>query len=74
MLMEQCWRDVLKIAWGYKSNNITDREQFMKRVPKTRPLEISAPCCQQFILSRSMVHSRPLEVWKMLHKIIGMWN
>lgn len=72
MHMEQCWRDVLKLAWGYRYNNITEREMFMKRVPKTKPIEISAPCCQQFILSRSIVLARPLETWKKLHSIIGI--
>lgn len=65
--MEQCWRDVLKIIWGLEDNI----EEFGKRLPWDRPIMVYFGCCQQFVLSKSMVHKRPLEVWKKLLHIIG---
>lgn len=62
--IEQCWRDVLSVAWDGMS--VVD-----ERVPITRIVQSCAPCCQQFIISRAKIHSRPLEVWKKLLNMIG---
>lgn len=67
--VEQCWRDLLKIAWGIDLN---DHERLERRIPASKPVEITAPMRQQFILSREMVHRRPLAVWKHLHHTIAV--
>jgi hypothetical protein len=64
--VEQCWRDVLQITEGLDKDPAT----FNRRHPHEKPLEISFYCCHQFILSRAMVHKRPLKVWKKLLTII----
>lgn len=63
--MEQCFRDVLSIIWH------VSRKQLVNLLPTTEPFEMHFPCCNQFILSRSMVHKRPLKVWKDLLHIIN---
>lgn len=65
--MEQCFRDVLSIVWGLEDN----KEELIKRLPINEPFEMIFPCCNQFILSRNMVHKRPLEVWKKILHIIN---
>jgi hypothetical protein len=65
--IEQCWRDVLQITWDLENNP----EEFYRRAPPNRPLVVSFSCCQQFIMSRAMVHKRPLRVWQRLLKIIN---
>ena len=63
--VEQCWRDVLQVAW-----NLT-REELIQRLPPTSRLQASLYCCQQFVISRAMVHRRPLEQWKQLQLMLG---
>ena len=65
---EQCWRDVLQITWELKEK----KEEFLRRIPPTSPLTISARCCNQFVVSRAMIHKRPLHVWKELLHIIAI--
>lgn len=65
---EQCWRDTLQAAWDLRA----DDAEFQKRIPVTWEIMVSMPCCNQFILSREMVHKRPLRVWKDLLNIIGV--
>lgn len=70
IFVEQCWRDVLKVAWGYSDMPDGD-EKLSQRLPASRPIQMCAQCCQQFILSRGMVHARPQNDWKKLHDMIG---
>lgn len=46
-------------------------EDFLKVVPSSKPIIVRTACCQQFIMSRSLVRARPLSVWKKLHQMIG---
>ena len=57
-----------KITWELKGK----KEEFLRRVPPTSPLTISARCCNQFLVSRAMIHKRPLHVWKDLLRVIAM--
>jgi hypothetical protein len=66
--MEQCWRDTIQTAWDLRSNDT----EFMRMFPPTYNIMVSMPCCNQFILSRAMVHRKPLRVWKDLLNIIGV--
>lgn len=65
--VEQCWREVLKVAWGLESN----LTEFHRRLPFDSPIEVNFSCCQQFFLSRQHVHRRSLHDWKRLLQIIG---
>jgi hypothetical protein len=65
--VEQCWREVLKVAWRLENNT----EEFHRRVPFDRPISINFTCCQQFFLSRAYVHRRSLQDWKKLLVMIG---
>lgn len=65
--VEQCWRQVLKIVWGLEDN----LSEFNKLVPIDHPISVNFSCCQQFVMSRKMVHERPLDVWKKLLLVIG---
>ena len=65
--VEQCWRDVLKIVWGLEN----DTAALNRLVPTSGPILICFTLAQQFVISRSQVRKRPLEVWKKLLKIIG---
>lgn len=66
--LEQCWRDTLKILWGYQGRD----EEFNQLLPGTKPLTMAATSANQFLLSRSMVHKRPLQVWKdLFHILVG---
>ncbi len=65
--IEQCWRDVLKITW-----ELEDKEDIFEKQLRPRiPIRVAFSCCQQFILSKEMVHKRPLIVWKKLLHIIN---
>ena len=64
--VEQCWRDILKVIWGLED----DIALFEEIVPIDQPISINMVCCQQFLISRSMVHRRPLKVWKKLLSIV----
>ena len=64
--IEQCWRDVLRELWSINST-----EEMLRLVPVDRPIFVSFYCCQQFVLSREMVHRRPLAVWKRLMSMLG---
>jgi hypothetical protein len=64
---EQCWRDILRIVWNMKDDN----EAFEKKVPLDGPIKVSFVASQQFLISRDMVHQRPLSVWKELLHILG---
>ena len=66
--IEQCWRDVLKIAWNVTSDELA------VRLPPKEELSVSAYCCQQFLISRKMVHKRSLADWKQLQLILGQRN
>jgi len=66
--MEQCWRDVLQTIWELKGKD----EEFRARLPPTKNIELSLLCCNQFLLSRAMVHKRPLHVWSDLLKMIAI--
>jgi len=68
--VELCYRDVLKIVWNM--TDVSQNELFLKMVPKTKPISVSLPCCQNFVMSRDVVHRRPLSVWKSLYKIIAL--
>lgn len=63
--VEQCMREVLKVTW-----NITSAE-LGKRLPADKPVSISFYCCQQFIISRQVVHQRPLHVWERLMHMLA---
>lgn len=67
--IEQCYRDVLRIAWGLQGRS--HDKYFNSLVPTSKPIYFSTLCCQQFILSRSKVLERPVQVWKELLRIIG---
>jgi hypothetical protein len=69
--MEQCWRDLLRITWKDDFSQNRTTLTFEEYVPPKKQLFISAHCCQQFILSREMVHKRPLSVWKHLFSMIN---
>ena len=58
----------MQITWELKDK----KEEFLRRVPPTSPLTISARCCNQFVVSRAMIHKRPLHVWKELLHIIAI--
>ena len=47
-------------------------EEFNTLVPINRPVGISGFCCQNFLMSREMVHRRPLSVWKKLYEVIAL--
>jgi hypothetical protein len=64
--IEQCWRDLLQIVWGLEGN-LTKLEE---RLPLNKPILVKAPCCQQFLMSRAMVHRLPLSSWKKLLKLV----
>jgi len=64
---EQCFRDLLQIAWGLEDKP----EEFYQRVPSNKPIHVTFSCCQQFLLSRKMVHARPLSVWKKLLHVVN---
>ena len=66
--IEQCWRDVLKIAWNKTSDELS------LILPRSQMLSVSVYCCQQFLLSREMVHRRSLDDWKQLQLILGQRN
>jgi hypothetical protein len=66
--VEQCIRDVLRIVWNMESDNQT--EEFEKLVPIDRPISFKTLYCQQFLLSRELVHRRSLSVWRKLLKIV----
>jgi hypothetical protein len=59
---------MLQTSWDLKNN----KEEFLKRLPGGQLLEINAPCCNQFLLSRDTVHRRPLHVWMDLLNMIGV--
>ncbi len=63
--LEQCWRDVLQISWNVTSTKL------LELVPNNKPIILTISCCQQFVLSRDMVHKRPLSVWKQLLRIMN---
>ncbi len=65
--VEQCWRDALKIVWDLKNNTAA----LNKRVPPTKPMLVCIYASQRFIISRAMVHRRPLSVWKELLHTLG---
>lgn len=65
--VEQCWRDILSIVWDLQNQT----EKLNERVPITSPVTVCFIVSQQFLISRAMVHRRPLEVWKKLLHIIG---
>ena len=80
--IEQCLHDVLHIAWN--NNNMTNNndnnnnnnnnninEFFLQQLAHKRPIALSFYCCQQFLLSKSMVHKRPLSTWKALLHVIN---
>ena len=60
--VEQCWRDTLKVVWNSSGTD----DMLLRRLPPDRPIWVSFYCCQQFIISRDMIHRRPLSVWKQL--------
>ncbi len=68
LVQEQCWRDVIQILWELKGND----EEFHRRLPATQPITMSGTCCNQFLISRDMIHKRPLRVYKELLQIIAM--
>ena len=68
VVQEQCWRDILQVLWELRGRD----KEFHRRLPPTQPITSSATCCNQFLLSRAMVHKRPLHVWKELLQIIAM--
>lgn len=65
-MVEQCWRDVLQTVWELEGQD----SEFQRRLPVEKPLKMASSCCNQFLLSRGMVHRRPLHVWKQLLHII----
>ena len=68
LTIEQCWRDVLQTAWDLRA----DVAEFHRRLPPTEDIIVSTTCCNQFLLSRALVHKRPLHVWQNLLQIIAM--
>ena len=70
--MEQCYRDVLRIAWNMTLDS--QLQEFNRLVPLTGPVSVNFTCCQNFLLSRQMVHLRPLSVWTRLYEIITLQN
>lgn len=64
--IEQCFRDVLKVVW-----NVNGTQEMARLLPLDRPISVSFYCCQQFLISREMIHRRPLSVWKKLLRILG---
>lgn len=67
--LEQCLRDTIRIAWGNVST-----EELNRRLPPNKPIVLCTHCCQQFIVSRRMVHKRTLETWKQLQHILSIQN
>lgn len=63
--LEQCWRDVLQITWNVNATNLAEL------LPNNKPILLTISCCQQFVLSRDMVHKRPLSAWKQLLHIMN---
>lgn len=47
-------------------------EEFYERLPASTNIMVSATCCNQFIMSRAMVHRRPLHVWSELLRILAI--
>jgi len=66
--VEQCWRDVVQTAWDLNGN----KTEFNRRLPPGTHIMVSTTCCNQFLLSREMVHKRPLHVWSALLNILGI--
>lgn len=65
--VEQCFRDVLRVAWELdRPDNLT---QFLELVPPSKELQFCFVCCQQFLLSRDTMRRRPLAVWKKLYQV-----
>ena len=62
--VDGCWRSILRTVWN--------QDKYTQDVQPTGRMEVCTTCCQQFVLSRAMVHARPREVWKKLHYMIGM--
>lgn len=67
--VEQCWKDMLKIAWNLEGKE--NQAKFDELVPVNKPVFVRFHCCQQFLMSRDMVRKRPLSVWKKLFRIVN---
>mmetsp|Transcript_33370 Transcript_33370/g.56022 ORF Transcript_33370/g.56022 Transcript_33370/m.56022 type:complete len:340 (+) Transcript_33370:47-1066(+) len=67
--VEQCWRDVLKIAWGLEGEE--HEAEFLRRLPVDNLPGVSFVTSHQFIISRDQIHKRPLEVWRKLLLVLG---
>lgn len=67
-VIEQCWRDVTQTLWDLRDN----QAEFIRRLPPSRPFNVSGFCCNQFIMSRAMVHRRPLHIWQQLLHMIAI--
>ena len=63
---EQCHRNILKLLFN---------ESYVKKAyPQRLPMRICLNCCNQFLVSKHMIHSRPFKVWKTLYEMIGVNN
>lgn len=65
--VEQCWRETLKVLWELENDPV----EFYKRVPPNKAIMVCFVYSHQFILSRTAVHRRPLNVWKKLLSMLG---
>jgi len=59
---------VLQTTWDLKGKD----EEFHKRLPPDVPISISGAYSNQFLVSRTMIHKRPLHVWKELLQNIAV--
>ena len=66
--LEQCMRDALKVIWDLEP---TDTAGLNLRLPPQRQLSVCTHCCQQFFVSRAMIHKRPLKFWKDVWQMLG---
>lgn len=65
--IEQCWRDVLRFVWHLQ----TDPDEFYRRLPIDKPINVCFHPNNQFFLSREQVHKRTLNEWKELLHMLG---
>ncbi len=61
-------RAVLQTTWDLKGKD----KEFNERLPPDVPISTSGAYSNQFLVSRTMIHKRPLHVWKELLQIIAV--
>ena len=66
--MEQCWRDVLQTTWDLN----VYKTEFNRRLPPGTRIIVRTTGSNQFLLSREMVHKRPLHVWAALLNMLAV--